>query len=392
MNDVIIISEVTHTGEVHFQVNSCFVEMISGLYPSQKIIFYAETNHNNAVKESLSNKQLNNLEFLPFEGYYDEKKFKWTSKIIGECIQIVKILRKGKLLKSELFVWTCLFPTGHFFLNFLLLFQKKSKHIIILHGELEFLKISGKRKSEVFLGIILKAGIYLSSKKTKYIVLGENIKKSLKKIVSHRILKRTHSILHPYNFSVDYYLKDLNNSNDQLLNIGAIGTQMLSKNSNYIYSLAEYYKADIIQDKINFITIGKILPELHPFETDLVKKLYSDSFVSQKNFEIEISKLNFIIFFYDNTAYELCASGAIFEAIRLDVPIISIKNDFFQWLFDSYGEMGFLCNNLDDIKLIIDGLKRDGFNEKLVNFRKNIAKFKNDNDLTSLAIKLKTII
>lgn len=390
MNNVIIISEVTHTGEVHYQVNSCFVEMISGLYPNQKVIFIAESKHSIVVQNCFQNKEHHNLNFLPFEGYYDEKKFNWSRKIIGEFIQIIKILRLGRLHKNDMYIWTCLFPTGHFFLNFITFFQKRTKHVIILHGELEFLNNKGKRKSELFLGMVLKFAMYLSSKKTKYIVLGDNIKRSLTDLVSERILKRIYSILHPYNYFIDEHLSNL--SNIEKLKIGAIGTQMFSKNSNYIYSLAECFKEDIIQKKIKFLTIGKVLPELNYLETELVTKLHSDSFVSQKEFEYEISKLNFIIFFYDNSAYKLCASGAIFEAIRLNIPVIALKNDYFEWLFESYGDMGFLCDTLEDIKVLINELKIDRHKENIEKFKKNIENFKGYNNLKNLALNLERII
>lgn len=387
---MIIISEVTHTGEVHFQVNSCFVEMISVLYPNQKVIFTAEDKHSAAVKGNLGRKEFHNLHFLPFKGYYDEKKFNWGTKIIGECIQITKTLKLGKLHSNDLYIWTCLFPTGHFFLNFLTLFQSKPKHIIVLHGELEYLKFKNKRSTEKIFGLILKSALNLSTKKTKYIVLGNNIKKKLDNIISDRISKRTYSILHPYNFSTDVNLMNLNNN--KVLTIGSIGTQMLSKNSHFIYNLAEYFRDDIVQNNIKFKTIGRVLKELDHCETDLVEKVHSDSFVSQKQFELEISKLNFVVFFYDNSAYELCASGAIFEVIRLGVPIISLNNNFFQWLFESFGDMGFLCDNLEDMNLVIKELKEGKHKQNLEDFRNNITQFKIKNSLENIAFNLKAII
>lgn len=390
MKEVIVISEVVHNGEAHLQVNSCFVQMVSILHPSKRIVFRAEAKHIAALKKSLPESEYSNLEFLSYNKYYNEKKYNWGLRIIGECIQIIKTLRKGKSLGNELYIWTCLFPTGHFFLNLLLLFQRDKKHLIILHGELEYLKTKNKRATEILFGIILRVGLYLSNSKTKYIVLGGNIKNSLKIMLSERILKKTYSILHPYNYYVEGDLNSLNN-NEGLI-IGAIGTQMLSKNSNFIYLLANHFIDEVIQKNVTFRTIGKLLPELYQFETDLVEKLYSDSFVSQKQFEFEISKLDFIVFFYDNRAYQLCASGAVFEAIRMNVPIISIKNDFFQWLFENYGDMGFLCDNLEDIELVIDKLKNGDYDERIQIFKVNMTQFKIKNDLNTLALRLKKII
>ena len=390
MIDLITISEVAHTGEVHYQVNSCFVEMFTVSYPYTQIKFNGETKQVEAVEKSLLNKNLTHVEFLAFDGFYNEKEFNWVGRIVGECRQIIKILKRGKSDGSELYVWTCLFPTGHLFLNFIQLFQNKNRHIIVLHGELEYLKVKNKRIIEIIFGLVLRLGMNLSTKQTKYIVLGDNIKKSLSDKIGQRILKRTYSILHPYNFFVEKDLTTVNSS--ECLIIGAIGTQMLSKNSNYIYSLANYFKEDILKSKISFVTIGKVLPELHQYETDLVKKFYSNSFVSQKEFEFEISKLDYIIFFYDNTAYQLCASGAIFEAIRLGVPVISIKNDYFNWLFDSYGAMGFLCDTMEELEIVIMNLKNGEYKKDLEIFNNNMVQFKANNDIKNLALNLKSII
>ncbi|WP_343616107.1 hypothetical protein [Flavobacterium sp.] len=387
---MIIISEVVHNGEVHFQVNSCFVSMISILCPNEKILVRAEENHIIALRKNLRKDNLENVEFLSFDKYYDAKKYNWGSRIFGEFIQISKTLLKGRALNNKIYIWTCLFPTGHFFLNLITYFQKNKKHIIILHGELEYLKNKNKTKAENIFGRILKAGMNLSTNKNKYIVLGDNIKNNLYGLVSNRILKKTFSILHPYNFTIQEKLQEI--KDDNKLIIGAIGTQMLSKNSQCIYKLAKRFEVSIMRDEIIFRTIGKVLPELDSYKSDLVENLYSSTFVSQEQFEIEISKLSFVIFFYDDTAYELCASGAIFEVIRMGIPIISIENDFFRWLFNTFGEMGFLCKDIDSLEEILKGLKQGSFKNEIDVFKNNISHFKIQNDLKNIALNMKPLL
>lgn len=387
---MIIISEVVHNGEVHFQVNSCFVSMISTLHPNEKIIVRAENEHSVALQKNLKKEEFENVTFLSFDKYYDAKRYNWGLRIIGECSQIIKTLRTGRKLKNNVYVWTCLFPTGHFFLNLLTYFQKSKKHIIILHGELEFLKSENKRITENIFGIILRSAMILSTNKNKYIVLGDNIKTNLIGLVNKRVLQKTFTILHPYNYN---YVENFQKKKDtNKVTIGAIGTQMLSKNSQYMYQVAEHFKSDIQQDKIVLRTIGKILPELDSYKTDYVDKMYSDNFVSQDQFESEISKLDFVIFFYDNNAYQLCASGAIFESIRIGVPVISIENDFFRWLFNTYGDMGFLCKDLDEVKRVLNELKEGNYKKEIEVFKKNIMNFIIQNDLKNLARNLKPLI
>lgn len=388
---MILVSEVVHNGEAHFQVNSCFVSMISMLYPNEPILVRAETEHITALRKNLvSGNNVSGIEFLSFDKYYDVKKYNWGLRIIGECIEICKTLLQGKARGNKIYVWTCLFPTGHFFLNIITYFQKKKKHVIILHGELEYLKSENKHKSEKLFGFFLKIGMNLSTAKNNYVVLGDNIKNNLAGLVNKSVLDRTFSILHPYNYSVEEsYLEPFDK--DKFI-IGAIGTQMLSKNSQYIFQLAELFRSDILQDKFVFKTIGKLLPELDSYQNDLVENLYANDFVSQKQFEFEISKLNFVIFFYDNNSYQLCASGAVLEAIRMGILIISIENDFFRWVFDRYGAMGFLCKDLDAMELLFRELKEGNYHDEMEIFKNNIIQFRVKNDLNILAASLKNII
>ena len=123
---MIIISEVVHNGEVHFQVNSCFISMISFLHPNEKIIVRAESTHIIALKNNLEQDLTSKIEFLSYDKYYDTKKYNWGLRIFGECIQISKTLLQGRALGNKIYVWTCLFPTGHFFLNLITFFQKNS--------------------------------------------------------------------------------------------------------------------------------------------------------------------------------------------------------------------------------------------------------------------------
>lgn len=384
---MIVASEVVHTGEVHLEFNSCFLQIIRKMYPDQPIVFRSEERHARALRQSLDFQT--GIILNPFRAYYDRKAYSWPKRIWGEIKTIYRTLRFGRKQKADKYVWTCLFPTGHLFLVLLLnLYKKDHPHIIVLHGELELLKENGKRGTEKFLGHILRYAMKISPSRVQYIVLGDSIRENLRPHVPPTVLEKVISILHPYEYSRGAAIRP--ELSTKPIRFGAIGTQMLAKNSQYLFDLASAFQPAIDAGGVSFESIGQVLPEMEGYSSPMVTAKYSADFVPQDLFEKAVEELDFVLFFYDNQSYELCASGAVFEAIKRGVPIISIENDYFKWLFRTYGAMGFLCKDLNEMKnligQIINGEKRSEIRSSLV----SIKKFRQENDLASIASDLST--
>ena len=62
-----------------------------------------------------------------------------------------------------------------------------------------------------------------------------------------------------------------------------------------------------------------------------------------------MSMLDYVIFLYPKDGYILRASGAIFDAIDNEKPILAIKNEYFNYLFSKYQEIGYLFENTEGI-------------------------------------------
>jgi hypothetical protein len=54
--------------------------------------------------------------------------------------------------------------------------------------------------------------------------------------------------------------------------------------------------------------------------------------------------------------YKYLASGAVFDAINAEKPIIALRNDYFEYLFSKFGAFGYLADSIDDMADIIRGL------------------------------------
>lgn len=71
----------------------------------------------------------------------------------------------------------------------------------------------------------------------------------------------------------------------------------------------------------------------------------------RSEYDNRLLKLDYILFFYDINSYRVTASGAIMDALAMKKPIIALKNDYFEYLFDKFGPIGFL---VDDISQMVE--------------------------------------
>jgi hypothetical protein len=108
-------------------------------------------------------------------------------------------------------------------------------------------------------------------------------------------------------------------------------------------------------DNVNISVTGKI-----DFDISLLREAGIDlpsndgeSMVSIVELKNRINQLDFILYFYPIDTYKLTASGALFEAINRKRPIIAIRNEYFEYIFNKYGSIGYLVDTLDEMADII---------------------------------------
>jgi len=61
---------------------------------------------------------------------------------------------------------------------------------------------------------------------------------------------------------------------------------------------------------------------------------------------------------YPNSSYELIASGAVLDAINIKKPILALKNNYFNYLFDKFGAFGYLAESVQELILIIETIEK----------------------------------
>ena len=73
----------------------------------------------------------------------------------------------------------------------------------------------------------------------------------------------------------------------------------------------------------------------------------------RNEYEQFINGLDYVLFLYALNSYKFIASGAIFDTISFGKPIIALRNDYFVSIFEQCGDIGYLCENIEEMACLI---------------------------------------
>jgi hypothetical protein len=381
---MILVLEANQKGEIHSIFNSSMLIILMKAFPDEDILFIADHKHLQAVLQNLRNNK-QNLDHLHTRRIFLSSKnhiakIYWLPRILMEFVNTYNALKIGKRQNCK-FVFICsIFPSAQYFYKVVKPLFRKVKVLIALHGELEMLT-KKKDKGQNFWGKILNKSFRMVDQEARYLVLGDNIKENLLALTSIN-KEAIFSIMHPYFFH-DYINSFNRTQHEKPIKIGYVGVMQLHKNSNRLFSLANEFKQQITQHVIEFKAIGPVHKDLMPFANSYVLFRPGFDMLSREEFEKEVSGLDYAIYFYDTSWYNLTASGALFDAIDFYKPVISLKSSYFQEIFKRGGEMGYLVNDMNEMKELLDRIIVIG-DPKYDQFVDNMKKFKQTYSLENI--------
>jgi glycosyltransferase involved in cell wall biosynthesis len=264
------------------------------------------------------------------------------------------------------------------------IFNKKV--IVICHGEMYYLKY--ERKTSL---LFKKNKQFFKSSKTNlanglyFAVLGDFILNNLRDVVSSQVLKKMFSIDHSF-VSQNVVRKIQSDKNFQ---IGIIGSLRKSKGLDELLTVVK--KCREINKNIDFVIVGSF-----DYETSFLKENgftipdgIDGSFLSRKKMGQLISSLDYALYLLPKDIYQFTASGSFFDAIDCEIPIIALKNDFFEYYQEKYGSYGYLVDTLDEI---IDVICKSTTNKKstfdVVSVKKKILNYSLDSEMLNINCRL----
>jgi len=320
------------------------------------------------VFKNLVNEEIpNNIHFKKVCVLTGKGRFQMLSRYLFSALQNLRYLILAPNDAVLIYPYNNLF--GLRLLNF---FNKicKKKILIFCHGEME--EIVTDLKTGGFLHRTLTwlcHDFFLNpkvkiSKQIHFSVMGEMIKENLSQLLPEDKISKFISIDHSYIFNqVD--LKD-----KKYLDLFCIGTVGLLNETKGMNNFIDFVsKIDpVYQQKLHISVTGKVennVSILKDFGIDIIEQ---ETAITRNEFDRRVEKLDLLLFFYPINSYKITASGAIMDAILKKKTILALNNDYFAYVFNKFGEFGYIKNSIDEminqLYKLIDEKEKKTFNFK----------------------------
>lgn len=228
----------------------------------------------------------------------------------------------------------------------------RKKVVFVFHGELEFLvskvsylKLSGWYKQSMqfsFRHLFMKSPAYA-------LVLGDSIRKNLAEIFPH-LFPHILSICHPYilNNTGGHRVTEEKGSP---VRIGTVGTMKESKGLKEFLALSGLLEDLLAQKRLELYSVGRV----YAGGIDLGKEINwvgHEMGLPRDEFEKQIQQLDYLLYLYPKESYRFTASGAILDAVKMRKPILSLHNDYFDYLLDGC-PIGYVRDTVEDLAQVI---------------------------------------
>ena len=128
-----------------------------------------------------------------------------------------------------------------------------------------------------------------------------------------------------------------------------------------------------VSEKIDLYGVGPTTPE--NYLNSRVRIFCEGIGKRQIEFENEIMLKKYSVILHKKEFIEEIVSGTFYDSVNYGLPILCIRNVFFESFFDKYGDIGIMFNNINDMIAFLNNIK---FDENIYLRRvSNVLKLKN---------------
>ncbi|MDA8235871.1 MAG: glycosyltransferase family 1 protein [Clostridia bacterium] len=385
---MIIIYEPQCIGFEHVEFNASFITVVSYAYPNEKILFLAEETHLQEVSKKLASQSIGGVEYRVI--VLPPRHMSSFRKLPGEyrlCRYVFELARKYHANKV---VFSSITSPSLISIKMLLRKFKEINCIVIPHRILETLVVRPSLRQPLEIVFWFRFPLLLgSSDRITYLVLGQSIQKCLcSKFPT--IEKKIKSIDLPYFYQDP---KEFLPFKDKVIRFGSFGVGHRGKGTDLFFKLADEVQANKTVYQPEFILIGHLNDKAlrHAYPASVLVPSPSTP-LSREDFDMFAQNVDYAVFLHLPKTYKLVASGALFDAFSYVKPIIALRNPFFEYYFQTMGDIGYLCESYDEIHAVILNVLRDGSTERYIRQRENIILGRKQITVDKLGEKLRRII
>lgn len=338
-------------GHNHVMFNAAMTAIIAGIFRDTENLFIAERKHSELVKEI--NKSIGNLSYRSFdEAPLPESSIKkiipWIKKKTGDLLFIKRFYKQLNINEPTVVFFTCLSASSLLYASYKSR-QKNVNAIFILHGEVEFMFKTDIRLADRIKGMLYRATLRNIDRSARCIVLADMIKTKLCEkglIQASNVIAIEHPIIKK---EISY-----TSLGAGPVVFGHIGIAMEKKNSAAFFALASSLEEEIQKGNTAFHLIGKAEPSMvAAFNKNVLVLSANNKSIAQNDYQRFIEETDYAVFTFDNRNYVFRVSGSLMDAIFYRRPIIALRQDYINYLFETGGNIGFLCNDMTEMQDIM---------------------------------------
>ncbi|QDW26943.1 glycosyltransferase [Pedobacter sp. KBS0701] len=233
----------------------------------------------------------------------------------------------------------------------------KRKILIFCHSEMEGIGTDEKKGGYFHRQLTALCRNFFLNPKTEisetlyFSVLGDVLKSNIAENIGLKKASKFISIDHAYFFEpVQPTSKAVGK-----LSLATVGSISKTKGLLEFFEFAKHLST--FSTKIKLAIIGTTHEDLNLFNgTNIELQSESNTFLDREEFKNKIQELDYVLFFYHKDNYRITASGAVMDAISYEKPILALKNDYFEYLFNKYGQFGHLFDNVEEMANLVKDL------------------------------------
>jgi hypothetical protein len=324
--------------------------LISLLYgelaQDKKVMFYSSVEYFNSIPEEFRNK----IEFVEIQTANSSSDL--ILNVVKLTILVLKRYKKKPGLK--VFLLSSRSYSNLILKFYSLFFIKKVPLFIFLHGELQYLSSneSISRKVDGWAQKLLYKFDSVIKTNLKFVIISEFVYQKLRSKLNSK-LPNFVSLDLPYHYGQQrkQELGDIATT----LTISTVGVNSLNKNSHYLNLIAENFTDEMSNGRLKLSIIGR--NENIKFNKFIdVPDLGKNNLLTPDVYSNRILESDLLVFFNEDTKYNLISSGSYFDCIKYRKPMIALKNTQWEYNFQKFGAIGKLFDSIDEINDFIENV------------------------------------
>lgn len=240
-----------------------------------------------------------------------------------------------------------LFPVFNFLCRVL-----HKKVVICCHGELDAFSRKPEERGKmgkIIYRIITNNPQIKIAEHLRFAVLADYIKEDLRDVLPHNFSSHFVSFDHPFIFETHIPVKSIAVEKFTAGTISNINRPRGEAFLNVVKSLKKEYTKKHIQ------AIGRII------DYAIAEKLRNEGvevtgFLSRDEYDKKVQSLDYVLFLYPVSTYRFGVSGAVFDALNYNKPVIGLSNGYFRYVENKFGKIGILCDTEQEMADVLSGL------------------------------------